>query len=220
MDSKGGGNPATCTVERRQSSNSRVFRQHVGSVSDAWWPAHMRRSLETGRIAQGRRLLLISCRRARWLGPFATIFQFGTRLLLIVTSTAIGGTIVAALLLRTWYILMLPVLLLPLLTAVVIKLARALHLPWRRPLDLVSSISPPRNQALFPDAYAEPVTPLPATPLIRVLETYDLSASDVQHFVAPFCERDTAELRLNLEAGPTCEDDEENGETVTGTQLL
>jgi hypothetical protein len=230
MDRKGGDKRDSGAIEqeaphvvRQHSSNPRVFRQHVGSVSDAWWPAHLRRSLATGRIAQGRRLLLLCCRsRQRRL---AAIFQFGTRLLLVGTSMAIGGLIVAALLLRAWYILLFTLLLLILLTLIiaapaVMKLARALHLPGRRP---IIALSPLRNLPRFPGAFGEPETPLPVAPLVRVLETYDLSASEVQHFVASLADRDTSELRLNLGRRPAFEDDEEDGEMeeiVTDTQLL
>jgi hypothetical protein len=217
MDSKGGDQQDTGAssqgaprVERRHSSNTRVFRQHVGSVSDAWWPAHLRRSLATGRIAQGRRLLLLSCRGGR--RP-AALFRFGARLLLIGTSMAIGGLIVAALLLRAWYLLLFPVLLLVLLTLViapptVLKLARALDLSGRRP---IIPISPLRNLPRIPGASGEPETPLPVAPLVRVLETYDLSASVARR------DRDTSELRLNLGRRPMFEDVDE---IVTDTQLL
>ncbi len=206
----GGVELSTSHVERLQSQNPHVYRRHTrGSVSGALWPAHMRRSLATGRFAQGRRLLLLSCRGSRLL---AAISQFGTRLLLIVISMAIGATIVAALLLRSWYVFLPPILLLTLLSLiiappVVMKLVRALQPPLR----------PLRNLPLFPGAHGEPETPLPEAPLVRVLETYDLSTNNVQHDVALGLERDTAELQLNLGRRLTLEDDEE---IVTGTQLL
>jgi hypothetical protein len=208
---------STSHVERLQSQNPHVYRRYTrGSVSGALWPADMRRSLATGRFAQGRRLLLLSCRRSRLL---AAISQFGTRLLRIVISMAIGATIVAALLLRSWYVFLPPILLLTLLSLiiappVVMKLVRALQPPGRQPIP---PLRPLRNLPLFPGAHGEPETPLPEAPLVRVLETYDLSTNNVQHDVALGLERDTAELRLNLGRRLTLEDDEE---IVTDTQLL
>ncbi|MFL5706216.1 MAG: hypothetical protein ACJ8AG_25860, partial [Ktedonobacteraceae bacterium] len=74
----------------------------------------------------------------------------------------------------------------------VLKLSHMLHLPEGQP------IRPLRSGSIFPGARREPETPLPMAPLVRVLETYDLSETEVQHFVGAQPERDTAELRLNL----------------------
>ena len=213
MDSRDGESWDTSSVERRTSSvgpqqrtSLRTLRQRAGSVSHALWPAHMRRSLATGRAAQWRRLLVL---HSKWGAFLTTIFRFGTSLLLIATSMVIGGAIVAALLLRAWFILLLIVLLLACMTLIIIppfvmKLARVLHFRAGQPTR------PLRALPHFPGARGEPETPLPSAPLVRVLETYDLSESDVQHFVETVHERDTAELRPNLGRSPAgAESDEE-----------
>ncbi|MFL5702694.1 MAG: hypothetical protein ACJ8AG_07675 [Ktedonobacteraceae bacterium] len=195
MDSRDVDRWDTSHEEQRAHLRLRTFRQRAGSVSHALWPAHMRRSVATGRVAQGRRRLLLY---SRW-GPFlVSCFRWGTPLLMIAISMVVGGTIVAALLLHTWYILIVAGLLLTFMTLLIIppsvlKLSHMLHLPEGQP------IRPLRSGSIFPGARREPETPLPTAPLVRVLETYDLSETEVQHFVgAQPPERDTAELRLNL----------------------
>jgi len=89
----------------------------------------------------------------------------------------VGGTIVVALLLRLWYLLLIPAAMLALMTVLVtplflLKLYRAFHPAqpsWRL-----------RGLPLFAGVRLAPETPLPTAPLVRVLETYDLSQSDVE----------------------------------------
>src|SRR5207249_126636 len=50
------------------------------------------------------------------------------------------------------------------------------RLAWQRPRQLRSSPG-------FPTLYRSPETPLPSAPLVRVLETVDLSQSNVEHFL-------------------------------------
>ena len=207
MDSRDVDSWDTGSVERRTSHVGHQQRASLraGSVSHALWPIHMRRSLATGRVAQGRRLLVL---HSKWGAFLATIFRFGTPLLLIATSMVIGGAIVAALLLHAWYLLLLIVLLLAGMTLIIIppfvfKLARVLHFRAGQPTR------PLRALPHFPGTRGEPETPLPSAPLVRVLETYDLSESAVRHFVETAPERDTAELRLNLGRSPGAESAEE-----------
>ena len=203
MDSRDVGRGGTSHEEQR--AHLHAFHQRTGSVSRAFWPAHMRRTLATGRVAQGRRRLLL---HSRWGSLLASCFRWGTSLLMIATSMLVGGTIVAALLLHAWYILIVAGLLLTLMTLLVVppsvtKLSRVLHLPQGQPLRPLRSVS------IFPGARSDPETPLPTAPLVRVLETYDLSETDVQHFVGAQPERDTAELRLNLRQKSAMDVDQE-----------
>lgn len=193
------------TSHEEQRAHLRTFRQRAGSVSHALWPAHMRRSVATGRVAQGRRRLLL---HSRWGPLLASCFRWGIPLLMLAISMLVGGTIVAALLLHAWHILIVAGLLLTFMTLLIIppsvmKLSRVLHLPEGQPAR------PLRSGSIFPGARSEPETPLPTAPLVRVLETYDLSESDVQHFVGAQPERDTAELRLNLRQKSVMDVDQE-----------
>lgn len=189
----------------KRRAHLRTFRQRAGSVSHALWPAHMRRTLATSRVAQGRRMLLL---HSRWGPLLVACFRWGTPLLMIAISMLVGGTIVAALLLHAWYILIVAGLLLTIMTLLIFppsvtKLSRVLHLPRGQPTRPLRSVS------IFPGARREPETPLPTAPLVRVLETYDLSETEVQHFVGAQPERDTAELRLNLRPRSVMDADQE-----------
>src|SRR5258708_35516453 len=91
----------------------------------------------------------------------------------------VGGTFVAALLLHALYIFIVAGLLLTLMTLLVVppsvtKFSRVLHLPQGQPLR------PLRRVSIFPGARSDPETPLPTAPLVLVLETYDLSATDAR----------------------------------------
>jgi hypothetical protein len=192
---RGGVHHAASSVQGQHGERDYAARQYAGSVSDALWPAHLRRSPAASRIAQVRRLL----NRSSGAGG-STLYRCGPLLLLTVSSMGIGAALVASLLLRLWPILLLPLLLLALMALVATSPA-------------LSRVARAERAPVRPARSVELETPLPSAALVRVLETYDLSTSDVRQFVAPGLERETAELRLNLER----EDDEE---IVTDAQLL
>src|SRR5437016_10997792 len=96
----------TSTMRSRDTRKLQVLRQHASGVSRALWPAEMRRSLATGRVAQQRRYLVLS---GKWGTLLAII---GPALALVATSMLVGGTIVAALVLRLWYLLLIPTVIL------------------------------------------------------------------------------------------------------------
>src|ERR1700730_11849343 len=90
-----------------------VYHQHASGISRALWPADVRRSLPTGRVAQRRRSMLMS---GKWWVLPASATQVGTSRALIVLSMCIGGSLVAALALRLWYVLLIPAAILTLMT--------------------------------------------------------------------------------------------------------
>src|SRR5207248_11090681 len=99
--------------------------QHACRVSRALWPATTRRSVATGRAAQGRRSLIVKC---KWCVRFLDVLR------------------------------------------------------ERRPVALLHS----------------PETPLPThSSPVRVLETYDLSRTNVEHFLAAHATGETSELILD-----------------------
>src|SRR5437879_13149981 len=87
------------------NKKSKSFHRHAGGVSSALWPADMRRSMATGRVAQRQRSLVMSGKR-RVLPT--TILRMGTSLALMLISMFVGGIIVAALVLRLEYLLLIP----------------------------------------------------------------------------------------------------------------
>lgn len=161
------------------SKKLQIFRQQACSVSRALWPADLRRSLATGKVAQQRRSMLISGKRWALL---ARLFRIDTSRLVIATSMFIGGTIFAALLLRLWYVLLIPMFVLTVLT-----LVTALPFLFRFYHTSRQTTSQTRRELKslpgFPVMRRAPETPMPAAPLVRILETYDLSQTDVEHFL-------------------------------------
>ncbi len=106
----------------------------------------------------------------------------------------LGGMLVAAMVSHRWYLLLMPSLILVAVSTsmtVVIarsfKLQRAFLSKWQPGMSLPSIFTMRRT----------PQTPMPSTPLVRVLETLDLSQSNVEHFLDTSEERNTAELALD-----------------------
>ena len=130
----------------------------------------------------------------------AATLRVGTSLALVLTSMFVGGTIVAALVLRLEYVLLIPAAILTVMTLLItppllLKLHRSSRpAPLQRPpsTDL-------RGLSFSPMKRRMPETPLPVAPLVRVLETYDLSQGNFDYF-------DTArtEESDNSELSPGC----------------
>jgi hypothetical protein len=161
------------------SKKLHILRQQACNVSRALWPADMRRSPARGRVVQQRRSLLL---KGKWWGSLARLFQIDTAQLVFVVALFAGSTILAALLLHMWYVLLIPIFMLGGLTGLLV-------LPWLsrlyQRLRSVGRQTPRvlRSHSSFPTMQRAPETPLPADPLVRILETYDLSQTDVEHFV-------------------------------------
>jgi hypothetical protein len=126
----------------------------------------------------------------------AAPLHMGTALALMLTSMFVGGTIVAALLLRLEYVLLIPAAILTVITLLItppllLKLHRAFRpAPLQRPpLTDLRGLSFMKRRM--------PETPLPVAPLVRVLETYDLSQGNFDYFdTARTEESDNAVLSL------------------------
>src|ERR1700676_4001609 len=87
------------------SKKLQVFRQHASGVSRALWPADMRHSLATSRVAQQRRKLVF---RENWWAKFLATIQASTALTMGVITLLVGGSMLAALLFHSWWLLLLP----------------------------------------------------------------------------------------------------------------
>ncbi len=175
----------------RDSKKLQVFVQRAHGVSRALWPANARRCVPTGRVAQKRRFLIIHW---KWWTTLANILHVGLIFILIISSMLLGGMLVAAMVSHRWYLLLMPSLILVAVSTsmtVVIarsfKLQRAFLSKWQPGMSLPSIFTMRRT----------PQTPMPSTPLVRVLETLDLSQSNVEHFLDTSEERNTAELALD-----------------------
>jgi hypothetical protein len=177
MDSPGMGDPGRGDSKKLQS-----FRRHAGGVSSALWPADMRRSMATGRGAQRQRSLVMSGKRR--VLP-ATTLRIGTSLALMLISMFVGGIIVGALVLHLEYLLLIPS---AILTVMTLLITPHLLLKLHRKFRPVALQSPPsrelRGSSFPPMRRRSPETPLPVAPLVRVLETVDLSQIDAEHSFA------------------------------------
>jgi hypothetical protein len=184
MGSPDMGNPGRESQRRRSSDSKKLqsFPHHPSGVSSALWPADTRRSLTTGRVAQRQRPLGMNGKRRVLL---ATTLRTDTSLVPILISMFVGGIIVAALSLHLEFPLFIPITILSAMTLLIIP---PLLLKLRR-TSRPAALQPPPSRELRGSSLSQmrrrtPVTPLPAVPLVRVLETVDLSQSDAEHSFA------------------------------------
>ncbi len=176
-------NHRSTTSNNRDSKKLQVFRQRASAVSQALWPSNLHRSQVIGKTVQKHRR-----------GPFSGMHLLWTvqnipasvPVLLVTTSTIVGGSIVTALLLHLWYILLLPTLLLAFTTLVIVPplLRKLNHMPKPTKQPIIQST--PRVFKSSPGilvSHHSLETPMPKTPLVRELETFDLSETGVEHFL-------------------------------------
>ncbi len=176
--------------ESENTSESRklaTFRLHASAVSRALWPASVRRCVETGRAAQRRRL--IRMKRLRWselVEGAPPERECARRIyalsLLVIATLAGGGVILITCLLHPWTVL----LILAALWLLTAAMAERLLSHEVRSMQAFRRSQPPPvevQQTGRSEAPTFPLTPVPATPLIRVLETIDLSSANVEHFI-------------------------------------
>jgi len=131
-----------------------AFARRAAKVSKALWPTNVRRSIATGIAAQTRRQLIVKSWRLRWF-PGRLVLHHP--LVVSGASIVMGAGMIAMLAAHLWFTLalLMVVLLLP-----VILLTR------------LSNAQRSKHSAQT----GEP-------PLIRVLETFDLSQTNVEHFL-------------------------------------
>ncbi|HVB23075.1 MAG TPA: hypothetical protein VNG51_14120 [Ktedonobacteraceae bacterium] len=167
------------------SKKLQIFRQQASAVSRALWPSNLHRSQVIGKSVQKRRRITLNRRHLSWA---AQNVPASIPVLLVIISTIIGGSIVASLLLRLWYVLLIPTLLLTLSTLLIMQpLWHKLHQTPKQTMHTRLAIqSTPRifknSPAILPERHSLE-TPMPKTPLVRELETFDLSETNVEHFL-------------------------------------
>ena len=186
-------------VVSRVSRDSRKFqaiRPRVNGVSRALWPRRARRCIATGRASQKRRLLIMkgvwsarSSLRARTRRYHRTFIA-----ILAAASLLGGGLFLMVFVLRPWSTLLFLCIMWTLATTLTIWLllngVRDTVVHWethKRP----SPSSAHKPSHTLPEQRA-PATPMPVAPLVRVLETIDLSSTEVEHFIdAPDSQQET-----------------------------
>src|SRR5579885_964037 len=163
-----------------------VVLPRANGVSSALWPASARRCLAHSREAQRRRYMIVNGKK--WL-LFAPSFSFPA---VVVVTMLMSALFVAALSWHLWYLLavaaLLPLVLLNTqgradarsLLSNLRRTGRARH---RRMVRSATAASKAARGMQRLSGQAVPGTPMPDLPLIRVLETVDLSRSPVEHFI-------------------------------------
>lgn len=180
-----------------------VVLPRANGVSSAIWPASARRCIATSKEAQRHRYMVINGRK--WM-LFPLLF-------VVVATMGMSAVIVAALAWHLWYLLPVAVLLLlSLLNSRVgnnvrsiflhlrgqLHLSRFSHALYRKKTIAKSTTgSKVVKRAKQAQTQLAPRTPMPELPLVRVLETVDLSHSNVEHF-ADEENLETGELLLNI----------------------
>lgn len=143
-----------------------AFARHAARVSRALWPTNVRRAIATDRIAQTRRRLIVTGRY--WRMNVARV------VVMVLTATGIGLLMTA----RLWLLLFL---------SVVMAAAFLLLAIVRRRVSSIKGPQQGSEHKSFPGVLSRghsPNTPMPLEPpLVRVLETFDLSQTDVEHFL-------------------------------------
>jgi len=132
----------------------------------------------------------------------ATI-EASTALTMGVITLFVGGSMLAALLFHVWLLLLFPVTILTILSLAItppllvkLKLKQTLHMgvtQHARELRGTPGIS------ITPTVRRSLETPIPTSPLVRELETFDLSQTGVEHFLESSAEHNTAGHRFHLE---------------------
>ena len=175
-----------------------AFARRAARVSRALWPTNVRRAIATNRIAQTRRRLIVTGRYWRsgrfksrayqaWRPQGSPLLyaKRGSRRRIVVATLAVaiqvlaGVSIVILVMVRLWLPL---ILLITTLVAIFLLLA----IVRGRVLSMKRSQQGAEHRS-FPGILSRahsPNTPMPLEPpLVRVLETFDLSQSDVEHFL-------------------------------------
>lgn len=145
-----------------------AFARRAARVSKALWPTNVRQSIATGWAAQTRRQLIVST-------PALTMNVVGV--------TAVGGASIILAAMHLWLLVLL-------FMALVVVVFLLLGIVRRRAASVKRSINSWQHGAesrSFPGVLGKahfPNTPMPVEPpLVRVLETFDLSQTNVEHFL-------------------------------------
>jgi hypothetical protein len=168
----------------------------AGGVSRALWPTYRRRYIATNWFAQQRRFFIM--KGIGWSYVRRRVIQ-SLRLAypLLIAVLLVAGFILAISLFQYWVILFILAVVWSVLIVVTTrflcdKFYRIVLVKYYKPHSL-------RSRAL--SAWSPfPETPMPVTPLIRVLETIDLSTMDVEQLIAnETSEQESAQMPIAQE---------------------
>jgi hypothetical protein len=186
------------------SGNSRkckAQRQYRSSVSRAVWPSNIQHCIATSKAAQRRRMIVM--KGWWWISSWhnhitATLLRWTTYIVTpvrqqLTTALITSSLILAMYELYQWYVWS-PIIIICILVCAILflLLSEKQHTP-----TIPHTTLPPHNEESRQQItqFEFPETPVPSTPLIRVMETIDLSSSDVKHFIHTTADRRTNNRR-------------------------
>ena len=156
-----------------------AFARRAARVSKALWPTNVRRSIATGRAAQTRRQLIVKSRYGGWYSPAPTMNVMNVA----GVTTVAGASIIVLLAMHLW-LLVLFFMAVVVVAFLFVVMMRRRALSMKRSMDSWQYGAERRS---FPGMLGKahfPNTPMPVEPpLVRVLETFDLSQTNVEHFL-------------------------------------
>jgi hypothetical protein len=143
-------------IRERDSRKLQIIRQHASSVSRAIWPTNIRQSYAVGKLAQ-RKKSSPFIKTSKHLREYFAYMCF--RLLSVFSWLSF--------------------------TFVDHNLHSIKSYKKRQTRDVatLTSRSTPHARSVSKRSPSLPETPMPSEPLIRVLETFDLSHSNIEHFL-------------------------------------
>jgi hypothetical protein len=159
----------------------------MSGISSAVWPACERRHVATNWFAQQRRFFIM-----KGIGPSYIIQRLRLLYPLLILATLAAGIVLAVLIFQYWVILF---ALAVIWSVLIVFMTRLLcDKFYSIVLFTLDRKSRPRRKRPrpFSASHQSPATPMPSTPLIRVLETIDLSTMDIEQFVEDEGKRQTS----------------------------
>jgi len=159
-----------------------IIRPGTSGISNALWPNNVRKGVSTGRIAQQRRFLVMKrtwwVARKRLIMPHLRFLYPPLAFVLLA-----GGIALGVLVFQYWMLLLVLALAWSLIIMLMTRLLcdKIYDTLVTRHRQKQSSMSQKRR---MPASSHFPETPMPPTPLIRVLETIDLSRADMESLMA------------------------------------
>ncbi len=150
----------------------------ASGVSSAVWPAGERSHVATSWFAQQRRFFVM-----RGMGLSYIMQRLRLLYPLLILALLVAGSVLAVLIFQYWVILFALAVIWSVLIVFITRLLcdKFYSIALVR-LDRKSRSLRQRSRS-FSVSPQFPETPMPATPLIRVLETIDLSTMDVEQFI-------------------------------------
>jgi hypothetical protein len=175
----------------RDSRRPQKVKSSVSTVSNALWPVDTR-CIVSSAHAQRRRRWIVSrgFRRSKGVGRAGFRYRAVARIfyvlcILVATAFVLEGLLLVLFMARPWALLLL-------LTATwTVSLSVASQLLYLEvPKTTIIRKNTKSNllkvaESAQPALLLFPDTPMPVTPLVRVLDTIDLSSSEVEHFLDP-----------------------------------